>query len=315
MRHGIFVLLLILGCFSPSARLSAATLAERLGYTAQDRLLIVNADDAGMCQAANEATFEGMERGHITSATVMVPCPWFAHLADYARQHPARAFGVHLVHTAEWRHYRWPPLLPKAQVPGLVDAEGYLWRSIEQVYAHATPTEALAEGRAQIQRALTHGMDVTHLDSHMGTLQLKAEYLPVYLQLAVEFDLPVRMASQATLERFGQPQLRGQFTAKGILFPDDFIYEELKEESKDVPAFWKRIVRGLKPGVTELYIHPAKPTPELKAITGSWATRAAEFETFTHDREMKALLESERIMLISFRPLRELQRQDRRTAR
>jgi len=287
-------------------------LAERLGYQATDILLIVNGDDAGMCHAANLATIECLEKGQMRCSTIMVPCPWFPEIAAYAKGHPEKDFGVHLCHTAEWRKYRWGPVASRDKVPGLVDPQGYLWHDVPDVYAHATPEEALIEGRAQIQRALTSGVDVTHLDSHMGTLQLDPRYVQAYLQLAAEFDLPVRMASQQTMARFGYPQLRDQFAARGIVFPDYFVYEELKDESKDVKGFWLEIVKRLKPGVTELYIHAALPTEELKAITGSWPTRSKEFEVFTHDEEMKKLVVERRIILLGYRPLRDLQRKERK---
>lgn len=290
------------------------TLAERLGYRASDRLLIINGDDAGMCHAANAGTLEGLEQGLITSATMMVPCPWFPALADYARRHPHLDFGVHLTHTSEWQFYRWGPVAPRDAVPGLVDPDGYLWRSVPEVYAHATPEEALTEARAQIRKALAAGVDVTHLDSHMGTLQLDLRYVEVYRQLAVEFDLPVRMASQATLEKYGQPELRARFARDGIVFPDHFIYEELQDEPADVKGFWLRVVRQLKPGVTELYIHAAKPTDELRAITGSWKTRGEEFALFTHDADMRRTLTELGIRRIGYRPLRDLQRAERRAA-
>ncbi len=290
------------------------SLAERLGYRASDRLLIINGDDAGMCHAANAGTLECLERGLMTSATMMVPCPWFPALADYARQHPHLDFGVHLTHTAEWKFYRWGPVLPREQVPGLVDPDGYLWRSVQEVYAHARPEEALLEGRAQIRKALAAGVDVTHLDSHMGTLQLDLRFLEVYRQLALEFDLPVRMASQATLEKFGQPGLRARFARDGLLFPDHFIYEELDQEPADVKGFWLRVLQNLKPGVTELYIHAALPTEELRAITGSWKTRGEEYALFTHDADLRRLLTEQGIIRIGYRPLRELQRAERKAA-
>ena len=173
------------------------------------------------------------------------------------------------------------------------------------------PEQALIEGRAQIKRALAAGIDVTHLDSHMGTMQLHPEYVKSYLQLAVEFDLPVRMASQETLTRLGHPELRNEFAAKGILFPDYFVYEELKDEKQDVRNFWLGIVRNLKPGITELYIHAGLADDELKAITGSWQTRSQEFEVFTHDEEMKRLMAEQKITPIGYRPLRDLQRKER----
>ena len=289
------------------------TLAERLGYQATDRLLIINGDDTGMCHAADQATTECLETGLMTSATIMVPCPWFYEIADYARAHPEKDFGVHLCHTAEWKHYRWGPVAPRERVPGLVDPDGCLWRSPEEVYAKASPEEALTEGRAQIQKALAAGIDLTHLDSHMGTLQEDLRFVEVYLKLADEFHLPVRMASQETLEKFHQPGLRARFAARGIVFPDHFIYEELRDEPRDVKGFWLKVLGHLRPGVTELYIHAAKPTEELQAITGSWRTRAAEFETFTHDPEVRRVVEDQKIIRIGYRPLRDLQRKLRKT--
>lgn len=290
------------------------SLAERLGYLPTDKLLIINGDDAGMCHAANVATIESMEIGLMRSATIMVPCPWFPEIAAYARENPARDFGVHLVHTSEWTRYRWGPVAGRTVVPGLVDREGYMWRRVQDVYLHATPKEALIEGRAQIQQALDAGIDVTHLDSHMGTLQLHPDFMEVYVQLALEFDLPLRMASQSTLERYGYPDLRKQVAARGIVFPDYFIHDELHRLNQGVKTFWLDIVSNLKPGVTELYIHAALPTDELKAITGSWRIRSEEYEVFTHDPDMKRLVQEQNIVLISYRPLRNLQRTQRKHA-
>ena len=301
-----------------AAGLNAAerpSLAERLGYKPTDKLLIVNGDDAGMCHSANLATIESMEKGAMRCATIMVPCPWFPEIAAYAKGHPDKDFGIHLCHTSEWGKYRWGPVAPREQVPGLIDAEGYLWREVMEVYAHATPEQALIEGRAQIRRALAAGVDVTHIDSHMGTLQLHPEYVKSYVQLAVEFDLPFRMASQETLARMGHPELRKQFEAKGIVFPDYFVYDNLKDEKAGVKSFWLDVVKNLKPGVTELYIHAGLPNDELKAITGSWPTRSQEFETFTHDAEMKSLIAEQKIILIGYRPLRELQHKERQEAK
>lgn len=297
---------------SQAARSESLSLAQRLGYTASDKLLIVNADDTGMCHSANTAVIEALGRGLLRSATIMVPCPWFPEIAAYAKSNPDKDFGVHLCHTSEWGRYRWGPIAPREQVPSLIDPEGYLWRSVPEVYTNATPAEALIEGRAQIRRALAAGIDVTHLDSHMGTLQLHPDYLKVYLQLAVEFNLPVRMASQATLDRAGFPQLRDSFAAKGIVFPDHFVYEELKNESKDVKGFWMNVVKNLKPGVTEVYVHPAVVSDELKSITGTWQTRSLEYEVFTHDPAMRQLIQDGGVKTISFRPLRDLQRANRK---
>ena len=304
----LLVLLSVGDGFSAEKR----SIAERLGYKPTDKILIVNGDDTGMCHAANMATIDSLEKGLMRTATIMVPCPWFPEIAAYAKQNPAKDFGVHLCHTSEWMKYRWGPVTDREKVPGLVDADGYLWHEVEDVYAHAKPEEALIEGRAQVKRALAAGIDVTHLDSHMGTLQLNPEYFKAYVQLAIEFDLPLRMASQETMARFGQPELRNQIAAKGIVFPDYFVYDELKNEKDDVKAFWLGIVKNLKPGVTELYIHAGLPVDELKSISGTWSTRSQEYEVFTHDEDMKRLVAGQNIILIGYRPLRELQRAERK---
>jgi predicted glycoside hydrolase/deacetylase ChbG (UPF0249 family) len=283
------------------------TLAEKLGYKPTDRLLIINCDDIGMCHSSNLAVIEGMETGLITSGSVMTPCPWFSEIADYSRSHPEKDFGVHLTHTSEWKFYRWGSVAPGDMVKGLYDNEGYLWRSIEEVYAHSTPEEALTEGRAQIKKAISAGIPVTHIDSHMGTLQYRPDYLKVYIQLALEFNLPLRMAAQSTMENFGFPELRKQFEEQGLVFTDYFIYDEL-ENYKDIKAFWINIIKNLKPGVTELFMHASKESDELKAITNSWKTRIQEAAVFTSDPDIKKLINDEKIILIGYRPLMELQR-------
>lgn len=146
----------------------------------------------------------------------------------------------------------------------------------------------------------------------MRTLQLNPECFKVYAQLAVEFDLPFRLASQETMARFRQPELRRQVAAQGIVFPDYFTHEKLKDEKENVCSFWLNIVRNRKPGLTELYIHAALPADDMKAISGPWSTRAQEFEVSTHDKEMKRLMADEKIILIGYRPLRDLQRRDRK---
>ncbi len=309
--QGVLWLACSLAFIAPGDAHARPSLAERLGYPAETRLLIVNGDDAGMCHTANVATIEALEGGLMTSATVMVPCPWFLEIARYAREHPTRDFGVHLCQTSEWQVYRWGPVAPREQVPNLIDPEGYFWHETPQVYARGNPQESYLEARAQVAKALAAGIDVTHLDSHMGVLQMNPAYLDKYLQLAVDFDLPLRMASQATFEAGNAPKVRSEFAARGIVFPDDFIWDDLADEPKDVKGYWMRKLAGLKPGVTELYIHAGQPTDELKAITHSWAVRTAEFEAFTRDPDVRAVVERAKIVRIGWRPLRDLQRKER----
>jgi len=286
-------------------------LNERLGYKPTDKLLIVNCDDAGMCNAANLAAIEGQEKGQITSATIMIPCPWSSAIADYAKNHPDKDFGIHLTHTAEWRFYRWGPIAPKEQVKGLCDRDGFLWRSVEEVYAHSNPEEALIEGRAQIKRALSWGVPITHLDSHMGTMQYSPDFVKSYVQLALEFNLPLRMPSQSTMEKFKQPSLREELARQGVVFTDYFVYEEMSDY-KEVKPFWASVIKNLKPGVTEIFIHASRLSEELKAITGTAEKRAQEAACFTNDPDILKLLKEQGVILVGYRPLLELQRKQRK---
>ena len=312
------VIILIMFCLSLcyAVSTSAQTTAEQLGYKPTDRLLIINNDDAGMCHAANLATIEGMEKGSITTSTIMAPCPWASEIAEYAKKNPERDFGVHLTHTSEWRHYRWGTVASKDNVKGLLDEYGYLHRSIEAVYANATPEEALIEGRAQIQKLIDAGVPVTHIDSHMGTVQVNLEFFKTYIQLAAEFNLPMRMASWETMERVGKGngKIRDELKALGFVFTDYYIFDEVEGGTygkANTKEFWINIIKNLKPGITELFIHATVLTDESRSITGSAQKRAEEYECFTHDPDIKKLLEDEGIILIGYRPLMELQRKKR----
>lgn len=288
--------------------LPAQTLAERLGYKKSDKLLIINNDDAGMCHAANTATIEGMENGFISSATIMMPCSWSNEIIKYAKENPDKAFGVHLTLTSEWKNYRWGTIAPRNEVPGLYDEQKYMWKDVEEVYKASNTKEALIEGRAQIRKALDSGISITHIDSHMGTYQYSPDYMNIYLQLAEEFDLPVRMPSQSTLDNMGVPPFRDICKEKGIIHPDYFIHEEFQNyETENLEEFWTTYIKNIQPGVTEIYIHAATDGDEIRAITGSAPKRIKELEFFTSDR-FRQLIEEEDITIISYRPLFELQR-------
>ncbi len=306
--HLVAVCALFVLAAGPGGQIPAGpSLLARLGFAPDAVVLIVNGDDVGVSHAANVASIASLERGLMTSATIMVPAPWFPEIAQYAQTHPAADFGLHLVHTSEWKGLRWGPVAGRTAVPGLVDAQGYLWPDIKQLYAHATPEEAATEARAQIRKALDAGIDVTHLDSHMGALQFAEPYFQVYRELARQFDLPLRMGSQATLEAFGAGHQRAQLDADGIIYPD-FLIHGGRRDGEPVDAYWRRMLEGLTPGVTELYIHAALAGEEMKAITGSWADRAAEYELFTNDASIRALLDARGVKRIGFRALRDLQR-------
>lgn len=286
------------------------SLAERLGFDKNDKILIVNGDDVGNSHAANQAAIDALENGLMTSATIMVPCPWFPEIAAYAKEHPKADFGLHLTHTAEWKRYKWGPVASRSEVPGLVDPQGYLWPDIMSVYKHSTPEQAYIEARAQVEKALAAGIDVTHLDSHMGALQYDERYFQVYRRLAKEFDLPIRMGSQDILAAAGGGHQREQLDSDGVIYTDYLIHGQRKQ-GEPVTDYWKRMLNELKPGVTELYIHAAVEGEEIKHITNSWKERATEYELFTKDPEIRRILESQNVKRIGYRPLRDLQRKAR----
>lgn len=287
-------------------------LAERLGYKATDRLLIINGDDTGMSHSANVATFDSLDHGLMTSATIMVPCPWFQEVVDYAKKRPNHDLGIHLTHTSEWMHYRWGPVADRSKVPGLIDPDGFLWHKVEQVYEHSNVEEAVIEARAQIERARKAGIDISHLDSHMGTMQYNPVYHKAYLQLAAEYNLPVRMGSPETYERVGFPWIRREAEELGLVFPDRLIHEENPAPGEPRKSFWLRMLRSLKPGVTELYIHASLRTEEARAISpGSWQDRATDYALFTKDKDIRRAIQEQHIIRIGYRALRDLQRRER----
>jgi predicted glycoside hydrolase/deacetylase ChbG (UPF0249 family) len=273
------------------------TLAQRLGHPADARLLIINCDDLGMCHSANEGVYHSLRHGIATSATLMVPCPW---AREAAAQYRGEDVGVHLTLTAEWELYRWGPI---TQAPSLLGGDGGFPRTIEDAWDHADLDEVRRELRAQIERAILWGFDVTHLDSHMGTLQLRPEFFDVYLDLAVEFSLPLRLSGRSTQELVGFP-FRDLADEEGVIAPDHFVYYS----GVGARAAFDTYFEGLRPGVTELYLHPATDHAELRALAPDWERRVDDHQLLTAEPELVERLEAHGVQLISWRDLRELQR-------
>ncbi|MFA6863951.1 MAG: ChbG/HpnK family deacetylase, partial [Dysgonamonadaceae bacterium] len=194
----------------------------------------------------------------------------------------------------------------------LYDEQGYMWKGVREVYASSNTEEALIEGRAQIKKALTSGIPITHIDSHMGTYQYLPDYMNIYIQLADEFNLPARMPSQSTIDNMNFPNVRKLCDEKGIIYPDYFIFEEFENyKTENVFEFWTEYIKNLKPGVTEIYVHAASEGDEIRAITGSAEKRIKELEFFTSNT-LKKLIEDEGVIVIGYRPLLELQRKNRK---
>lgn len=286
--------------------LAAAPLAA--GAADQKKYLIVHADDAGMCHSANLATIEALEKGLVSSASVMMPCPWVLEFAEWARTHPEKDIGLHLTLTSEWKHYRWRPVAPWEKVRGLIDAEGYMWRDVRPVAMNAKPEEIEAELRAQIERARLYGIRFTHLDSHMGTLFARPDYFAVYTRLAEEYGVPCMLprpneANAADLKGYPiTPEMLREKEQAGFRMLDRLITGVPGRTPAERRESYLKLLASLRPGVTKLIIHLAKDDPEIRAITGNWEQRWADFLFWTSDDARRAL-ENNGIELYTYRRL------------
>ncbi len=276
--------------------MASSTLAEQLGYAADAKLVIVNCDDLGSSRSANVAIYEALRDGLATSSTLMVPCPW---ARDAAAMYRGEDVGVHLTLNSEWETYRWGPI---THSPSLLDGDGGFPRTVEDVWDHADLDEVRKECRAQIERAIYWGFDVSHLDAHMGTLQLRAEFFDVYLEMAIDFRLPLRMAGTRAERLVGFPY-RQLAAAEGIVYPDHFVHTGVGSRRAI-----ERALFDLRSGVTEMYLHPALDTDELRASHPDWANRVEDHVMLTRDPAFADLVERAGAYLIGFRDLRELQR-------
>jgi predicted glycoside hydrolase/deacetylase ChbG (UPF0249 family) len=278
-------------------------LAERLGYHADDRLLIVNCDDLGSSHAANTGVYEALRTGAATSASLMVPCPWArGAAADYRGED----VGVHLTLNAEWDLYRWGPI---TQSPSLLDGDGGFPRTITDVFEHADLDEVRRECRAQVERAILWGFDVSHVDSHMGTLQLRPEFFDVYLDLADEFRLPLRLSGAQTERMIGFP-FRGLAAERGVVFPDHLLF--VAGGGVGSRATISEAIGELRAGVTEAYLHPAIDTPELRAISPDWEGRVNDYAWLVDPAGLGAVAARQGIICIGYRQLRDLMRAEAR---
>lgn len=289
---------------------STRTTAERMGYGPQERLLMVHADDIGMSHSVNLATIEAFKKGMVTSGSIMVPCPWFPEIAEYYRQHPELDLGLHLTLTSEWKYLRWRPVASIDKVRGLLDPDGYMWRSEIQTAMKATPQEIETELRAQIDKALAAGLKPTHLDTHMGTLYTRKDFFDVYTRLGREYGIPV-MAMRPTPEAIeyatksrtpiGAADL-SQLERDGYVLLDYLVTGVPGRNFTERKEAYKTFLRNLKPGVTMLIVHLGMDDPELKATTGSWEARHGDFLSFT-DPEIAALIRELGIKLTTWREM------------
>jgi predicted glycoside hydrolase/deacetylase ChbG (UPF0249 family) len=273
------------------------SLVERLGYGADEKLLIVNCDDLGSSASANRATQAALAAGVATSATLMVPCPW---APDGVARGAGGGIGVHLTLTCEYPGYRWRSLTGAAS---LQDAQGYMPATAEAVWENADLDDVRAECRAQIDQAHAWGVDVTHLDAHMGTMQIDPRYFALFVDLAAEYDLPLRMFGPGAERRLGFAG-RAQAAERGVVFPDHLL---TTWGAPAKPTF-EKILSRLRPGVTEIYLHPVEDGPELRGYDPTHSQIRVDDYDCLADPELPAKVKAAGARLISFAPLRDLQR-------
>ena len=296
------VLLLVASTLSAQTK----TVAERLGYPADAKLLILHADDLGVAHSVNAASFDALDKGAISSASIMMPTPWVTEVANYAKAHPNADLGLHLTITSEWLTYRWGSVESKDKVPTLLDSTGTFPSEVAPVVARATPADVERELRAQVERALALGIRPTHLDSHMGALFTTPELIATYVKVAHDYRLPFLALKTGT------------FPPPMPLSPRDIPLDAVIIAGEDVPrdqwkAFYLDAIANLKPGVTEMIVHLGHDDAELQAVTvdhepyGS-AWRQRDYEVVT-SAEFKKALQDHKVTLVTWRDLGKLSQQ------
>jgi predicted glycoside hydrolase/deacetylase ChbG (UPF0249 family) len=277
---------------------SDAALAERLGFARDTRVVIITADGLGQCHSANEGTYEALRHGLATSASLQVPCPW---AREAAARYRGEDVGVGLTLNAEYDLYRWGPL---TQVPSLYDGDGGFPRTVTDVWDHADLDEVRRECRAQIERAILYGFDVTFLSSHLDVLGYRPEFFDVALELAVEFGLPLRPVPSSNLHQVGFP-LAKLAHAEGVTMPDHVVVARSGIGGRQAI---ERALFELPPGVTELHIRPAADLPELRSFAPDWAERVDDLHMACDHNELGTVFDRAGVVRIGYRALRNLQR-------
>jgi hypothetical protein len=277
------------------------TVAERLNYPSDAKLLILNGADLGLCHAATVGVYEALRTGIGTSASLIVPAPWARESASRFRGDDV---GVRLTLNAEHDLYRWGPI---TQAPSLLDGDGGFPRTVTDVWDHADLDEVRRECRAQIERAVLWGFDISHLDAHLDALLLRPEFFDIYLELAVDFGLPLRLLSAEDEPNVGFP-VRQLAADEGVLYADRFATLAAGPGPPDIRQAFLEFVDGLQPGVTELTLHPAVDTPELRAICTDWRDRVRDHELLVDFRGLGQVVADAGVTLIGYRPLRDAMR-------
>jgi predicted glycoside hydrolase/deacetylase ChbG (UPF0249 family) len=287
------------------AQAQTKSIAERLGYSADAKLVILHADDLAVAHSVDVASFAALDQKAVSSASIMVPCPWLTEVAAYAKAHPDADLGLHLTLTSEWKTYRWGPVAPKDQVPSLLDPDGYFYADAFPAASHAKPEEAEREIRAQIDLAMKMGIHPTHLDMHMGTLAATPQLYATLVKVGHEYHLPF-LAVHVNDARSAMMSL---------LSPTDIVLDSLVMFNPGVPpaqwtASYVKALGSLEPGLHYLIVHLGHDDAELQAITvdhpdygAAWRQR--DFNAVMSP-EFKHALEKNHIILVGWKDLKKI---------
>ena len=278
---------------------SSVTVQEKLGYPAFARLLIIHADDFGMAHSVNRATSEALENGWVSSASILVPCPWLPEVARWAQAHPQSDLGIHQALNSEWTDLRWGPVSSREKVPSLLDKQGYLPLLETQVAQQANPAEVETELRAQIDRARSLGITLTHLDTHMGALLGTPALVQVYRKIAQDYRLPI-------------PLKRAKNAEQLALAAPESLVDEVLQIGPGVPAdewlkTYEALLQPLGPGVYELIVHLAYDDDEMRGATSNhpdWgaAWRQRDFD-MVKSPEFRQSLKNQGFILVGWKDL------------
>ena len=269
----------------------------RLGFSPDDRVLIISCDDFGLTHSSNEGVISALRNGVATCASIMVPAPWARHAAQLVTGDDD--IGVHLTLNAEHDCYRFGPL---THAPSLLSGDGGFPSAIDDLWEHADPAEVRRELRTQVTRAEAWGIDVTHLAPHLSAITLRPEFFDAYLDVAVEFQLPIRLPSTVSASEAGFP-FRTLAADEGVLFPDFFDHDWRAGSRQRVLD----AIEQLSPGVTELHLQPALDTPEVRALTADAAGWIDDHQ-FLLEPQVREVLETANVHLIGYRELRSAMR-------
>lgn len=287
----------VLGMLCPVLAV-AQTYGERLGWGPADRVLIIHCDDIGMSNANNEGAREALAFGLVTSVSVMMPCPWVPGWLPDVEKNPDLDVGLHLTLTSEYDHYRWTPLAGKNQVPGLTDKQGCLPDSVDLVKKNATADEVELEIRAQIDRAQSMGLPITHMDSHMGTL-FQPEFIERYVKVGIEKQIPILMAPQAG--DIAKKVWDGGLPVIDHIHTASYNWKTTNIDEK--VGLYVDAIKNLKPGVTEMIIHCTKPDDTIGLINGNRDFLYGDYFAMI-DQRTKDAIKAEGIILTTWKELK-----------